>query len=219
MRKTIIKNILQITTSQDNEFIFKEYLYYAPFDHVRMKDRLDFFVSISGSDGPIPDLHWQRCENIIRTSHSKVNRLRSTKRVDLKVLLDFADALDQCLNFEYPHGDINRKNIIYDGDKLWLIDIEPVIRFDNNNRIFLRSTPPYIHPIDIENERLTILTDLLGFSCYAAFLMGLVDKPHLGLEAMKKINLNAISEEKNPFSSLIPEILATLRTEHHLYGH
>ena len=219
MRNRIIKNILQITTSQDNEFIFKEYLYYAPFDHVRMKDRLDFFVSISGSGGPIPDFHWQRCENRIRTSHRKVNRLRSSKRVDLKVLLGFADALDQCLNFEYPHGDINRKNIIYDGDKLWLIDIEPVIRFDNNNRIFLRSTPPYIHPIDIENERLTILTDLLGFSCYAAFLMGLVDKPHLGLEAMKKINLNAISEEKNPFSSLIPEILATLRTEHHLYGH
>lgn len=89
MRKTIIKNILQSTTSQDNEFIFKEYLYYAPFDHVRMKDRLDFFVSISGSGGPIPNFHWQRCKNIIRTSHRKVNRLRSSKRVDLKVLWAF----------------------------------------------------------------------------------------------------------------------------------
>ena len=43
-------------------------------------------------------------------------------------------------------------------------------------------------------------------------------KPHLALEAMKKINLNAISKEKNPFSSLISGILTTVSADLLLTG-
>jgi len=65
------------------------------------------------------------------------------------------------------HGDIMAKNIFWDGQRAVLIDLEPSLIQRMGQRVCLMGTRPYIHPNDLRQNRLSELTDWLGWQAWA----------------------------------------------------
>jgi hypothetical protein len=61
------------------------------------------------------------------------------------------------------HGDVCRKNVVFDGEQLHLVDWEPALRQLRDGRATLLYTEPYISLGDIAGDTLTTETDKLGF--------------------------------------------------------
>ncbi len=64
---------------------------------------------------------------------------------------------------ELAHGDIVKRNVIFDGEQLYLIDFEPCLKQIKNGVNNLMYTPPYIATEDYLNGILTSKTDKIGF--------------------------------------------------------
>lgn len=65
------------------------------------------------------------------------------------------------------HGDVNAKNIWWDGKEAVLLDMEPSLLQLNGDRPCLMGTAPMIHPLDRSHHRLSALSDQLGFVMWA----------------------------------------------------
>ena len=65
------------------------------------------------------------------------------------------------------HGDIMAKNIFWDGQRAVLIDLEPSLLQRLGQRACLMGTRPFIHPNDLRQNRLSELTDWLGWQAWA----------------------------------------------------
>lgn len=81
---------------------------------------------------------------------------------------DFQTAIFDMHDHGYVHGDILKKNIVYDGTRLRLIDHELVLFHKNQ----LRATYPWIAPEDFIAKQLTSKTDLI---CLKATALRLFD--------------------------------------------
>lgn len=70
-------------------------------------------------------------------------------------------------NWKLRHlGDINRKNIIYSENKLWLIDIEPSLKQIKNGLKKWMVTSPYAAHEDLKNNNITEATDIYAFDYF-----------------------------------------------------
>ena len=83
-----------------------------------------------------------------------------------KLLLDLEATIDTLHSIGFVHGDINRKNIIYAENKLWLIDIEPSLKQIKNGLKRWMVTSPYAAPEDLKNKNITEATDIYAFDCF-----------------------------------------------------
>lgn len=81
-------------------------------------------------------------------------------------LLDLAALLDE-IDGEIVHGDIHRKNVLFDGVRLLLVDWEPALHQHRNGRACWMYTEPFRSLSDHQNRTLTHETDRLGFLFYA----------------------------------------------------
>jgi serine/threonine protein kinase len=74
------------------------------------------------------------------------------------------DALTYFEKIGFIHGDINRKNILYDAQRGFVIvDYEPsLLQIINGVKKYI-VTQPYISKLDIEEKRITVRTDKIGF--------------------------------------------------------
>lgn len=107
------------------------------------------------------DWVWVRQRKINKAS---INDIPMSARGGL--IVEFANELDFLSNSGFVHGDITRKNIIYDGKRLHLVDLEPdLIQIKSGRRIFL-ATKPYIAATDLRTGTLTEATDKLSFACF-----------------------------------------------------
>jgi hypothetical protein len=61
------------------------------------------------------------------------------------------------------HGDITRKNLVYDGKCFQLVDWEPALRQRRSGRATLMYTEPYLSERDRFDQRLSVETDKISF--------------------------------------------------------
>ena len=80
----------------------------------------------------------------------------------MPILQRLAEVLD-ALPEELVHGDINGKNLLYDGRALQLIDWEPALLQQRLQQPTMMYTEPYVSQRDRQQQRLSKETDKIGF--------------------------------------------------------
>jgi hypothetical protein len=80
----------------------------------------------------------------------------------LAPLTVLANELDK-INVLIPHGDIVKKNILWNGHYFVLVDWEPLLEYGTYPTIFYKSTKPYISTFDVKNSKITSNTDKIAF--------------------------------------------------------
>ena len=188
--------------------------------------RLNQIVKLSSSMEFIPEITYTFEEGLLIMKQDKLsmdNRLDKIEPFEKKLTLinQLAQSLDQMHAEGFVHGDVNRKNIIYSDDRLWLIDFEPSLLQIKNHAKQWMSTMPYIHHDDIKSNTITIKSDLLGFGCFVNWLLVHSDlKPKLHrsessiqpqdyVEECSEL-INEHEFEFNSFQKLVEIILAKI---------
>ena len=79
------------------------------------------------------------------------------------LLKQFAKDLDSLIPYGFAHGDINSSNVLYDGIRLNLIDLEPSFKQMKYGKKVVMSAVPLRSLNDLKNKTITIETDKIGF--------------------------------------------------------
>jgi hypothetical protein len=87
--------------------------------------------------------------------------LNSQQKIGL--LEQFAKDLDSLIPYGFVHADINSTNVLYDGIKLNLIDLEPSFKQVKYGKKVVMSAVPLRSLNDLKNKTITIETDKIGF--------------------------------------------------------
>ncbi len=81
----------------------------------------------------------------------------------IEILEQFAKDLDSLVPFNFVHGDINSSNVLYNGVRLNLIDLEPSFKQIKYGKKVVMSAVPLRSLNDLKNKTITIETDKIGF--------------------------------------------------------
>ena len=79
------------------------------------------------------------------------------------LLEQFAKDLDSLIPYGFVHGDINSTNVLYDGIRLNLIDLEPSFKQIKYGKKVVMSAVPLRSLNDLKNKTVTLETDKIGF--------------------------------------------------------
>jgi len=102
------------------------------------------------------------------------------------LLEQFAQDLDSLVPYGFVHGDINSTNVLYDGVRLNLIDLEPSFKQLKYGKKVVLSAVPLRSLIDLKNKTVTIETDKIGFYLTCNRLMNISLNLGNQRELMKK---------------------------------
>ena len=86
-----------------------------------------------------------------------------TNQKKINLLGQFADDLDSLISYGFVHGDINSSNVLYDGVRLNLIDLEPSFKQIKYGKKVVMSAVPLRSLNDLKNKTITVETDKIGF--------------------------------------------------------
>ena len=141
---------------------------------------------------------------LIMKQKSLINKKR-LKEIDqskkMYLIKNFSQSLDRLYREGFVHGDINRKNIIYSENKLFLIDFEPsLLQLKDQTKQWM-STRPYRHHEDIQNKNITAKSDFLGFSCFVKWFLFNSNCPQHYAEECSKI-IAKLKFQSSPFQNL-----------------
>jgi hypothetical protein len=87
--------------------------------------------------------------------------LNSQQKTEL--LEQFAKDLDSLVPYGFVHGDINSTNVLYDGTRLNLIDLEPSFKQIKFGKKVVMSAAPLRSLNDLKNKTITTETDKIGY--------------------------------------------------------
>ena len=121
--------------------------------------------------------------------------------IKMILIKKFAQSLDKLYEEEFVHGDINRKNIIYSKNNLFLIDFEPSLLQVKDQTKQWMSTRPYRHHEDIQNNNITAKSDFLGFACFIRWFLSNSNCPQHYVEECSKI-ITKLKFQSSPFQNL-----------------
>ena len=107
-------------------------------------------------------------------------RVHLRKPTDTSTFMPFINEVMKANRFGWVFGDINYKNVIFDGMRFRMIDFEPFTKILKSEGVEYRVTPPYFHPLDQRSNHVTSLTDRLG-------LIGLYVRLSFGQRKQKEI--------------------------------
>ena len=146
-------------------------------------------------------IHWidKKTNNIYKINKKELKEIDSSKKI--KLIKKFAQSLDELYAEEFVHGDINRKNIIYSENKLFLIDFEPSLLQIKDQTKQWMSTRPYRHHADIQNNNITAKSDFLGFACFAKWFLFNSNCPQHYVKECSKI-ITKLKFQSSPFQNL-----------------
>jgi serine/threonine protein kinase len=160
-------------------------------DQKDIKIRLSQIVKLSHSMKFIPETNHSYEEDLLVMKQKRLindKKLQEIEPVQKMILIEnFSQSLDRLYEEGFIHGDINRKNIIYSEDKLCLIDFEPSLLQLKNQVKQWMSTRPYRHHEDIQNNNITVKSDLLGFGCFIKWFLLNSNPPQYYEEQCSKI--------------------------------
>ena len=170
-----------------------------------IKIRLSQIVKLSHSMKFIPETNHSYEEDLLVMKQKRVTKdkkLQEIEPVQKMILIEnFSQSLDSLFEEGFIHGDINRKNIIYSEDKLCLIDFEPSLLQLKNQVKQWMSTRPYRHHEDIQNNNITVKSDLLGFGCFIKWFLLNSNPPQYYEEQCSKI-ITEFKLQSFPFQNL-----------------
>ena len=170
-----------------------------------IKIRLSQIVKLSHSMKFIPETNHSYEEDLLVMKQKRVTKdkkLQEIEPVQKMILIEnFSQSLDSLYEEGFIHGDINRKNIIYSEDKLCLIDFEPSLLQLKNQVKQWMSTRPYRHHEDIQNNNITVKSDLLGFGCFIKWFLLNSNPPQYYEEQCSKI-ITEFKLQSFPFKNL-----------------
>jgi hypothetical protein len=134
------------------------------------KIRVDLQAKLSKVSPVFPKLSFLFSENsIVQYSESITShRLPSVNQAKKSLWIEFKKEIEFLHQEGYIHGDILLKNIVYDSERLRLVDHE--IRLKEGNR--LRFTYPWVALSDLQRGEITIETDQI---CLKATELRLLD--------------------------------------------
>ena len=95
-----------------------------------------------------------------------------TNQKKIKLLGQFADDLDSLISYDFVHGDINSSNVLYDGIRLNLIDLEPSFKQIKYGKRVVMSAVPLRSLKDIKNKNISVGTDKIGYYLYGMRFVG-----------------------------------------------
>lgn len=174
-------------------------------DQKDIKIRLSQIVKLSHSMKFIPETNHSYEEDLLVMKQKRVTKdkkLQEIEPVQKMILIEnFSQSLDRLYEEGFIHGDINRKNIIYSEDKLCLIDFEPSLLQLKNQVKQWMSTRPYRHHEDIQNNNITVKSDLLGFGCFIKWFLLNSNPPQYYEEQCSKI-ITEFKLQSFPFKNL-----------------
>ena len=107
-------------------------------------------------------------------------RTRSKRPTEGSNLLQFTNEVMQANRSGWIFGDLNYKNVVFDGVQFKVIDFEPFTKVIRNERVEYQVTPPYFHPLDKISTQVSAYTDRLG-------LIGLHLRLKFGLRKQREI--------------------------------
>mgnify|MGYP001225993949 CR=1 FL=1 len=116
----------------------------------------------------------------------KHNHKSLTNQKKIKLLGQFADDLDSLISYGFVHGDINSSNVLYDGVRLNLIDLEPSFKQIKYGKKVVMSSVPLRSLNDLKNKTITVETDKIGFYLTCNRLMNIPLNLGKQRELMKK---------------------------------
>ena len=186
--------------------IYKIYKKFNLLDDLKdIEKRLSQIVKLSSSMDFIPQTNYFYEEDLLIMKQKCLINKKKLKEIDssekIKLIKKFAQSLDKLYAEEFVHGDINRKNIIYSENKLFLIDFEPSLLQIKDQTKQWMSTRPYRHHADIQNNNITAKSDFLGFACFAKWFLFNSNCPQHYVKECSKIITN-LKFQSSPFQNL-----------------
>ena len=187
--------------------IYKIYKKFNLLDDLKdIEKRLSQIVKLSSSMDFIPQTNYFYEEDLLVMKQKCLINKKELKEIDsskkIKLIKKFAQSLDELYAEEFVHGDINRKNIIYSENKLFLIDFEPSLLQIKDQTKQWMSTRPYRHHADIQNNNITAKSDFLGFACFAKWFLFNSNCPQHYVKECSKI-ITKLKFQSSPFQNLI----------------
>ena len=186
--------------------IYKIYKKFNLLDDLKdIEKRLSQIVKLSSSMDFIPQTNYFYEEDLLVMKQKCLINKKELKEIDsskkIKLIKKFAQSLDELYAEEFVHGDINRKNIIYSENKLFLIDFEPSLLQIKDQTKQWMSTRPYRHHADIQNNNITAKSDFLGFACFAKWFLFNSNCPQHYVKEFSKI-ITKLKFQSSPFRDL-----------------
>ena len=187
--------------------IYKIYKKFNLLDDLKdIEKRLSQIVKLSSSMDFIPQTNYFYEEDLLVMKQKCLINKKKFKEIDpskkIKLIKKFAQSLDKLYEEEFVHGDINRKNIIYSENNLFLIDFEPSLLQIKDQTKQWMSTRPYRHHADIQNNNITAKSDFLGFACFAKWFLFNSNCPQHHVKECSKI-ITKLKFQSSPFQNLI----------------
>jgi len=135
-------------------------------DYDNIVQRCYLIEQVSNSVSFIPDTQITINGESIKYEQDLIKRenykhLKNQKKI--KLLGQFANDLDSLIPYDFVHGDINSSNVLYDGIRLNLIDLEPSFKQIKYDKKVVMSAVPLRSLNDLKNKTITEETDKIGF--------------------------------------------------------
>ena len=131
-----------------------------------IEERCNLIEKVSVKFDFIPKVKFINLDNELIYNQILVKE-HSLSKIDnsdkLEMLNSFANNLQKMTDCGLIHGDIKRSNVIFDGNKLNLIDWEPAFKQIRRGKKIVLSTRPTRSLNDLKNKTVTSETDKLGF--------------------------------------------------------
>ena len=89
----------------------------------------------------------------------------------IQKLEQLAGDLDRMSALGYVHGDLNRKNILFNGNYFKIIDLEPSLEQIEHNKKKFMFTIPYWSLNDMDRKEITTETDKIGFLAFCNWVI------------------------------------------------
>ena len=186
--------------------IYKIYKKFNLLDNLKdIEKRLSQIVKLSYSMDFIPQTNYFYEEDLLvmkqkyLINKKKLKEINTSKKISL--IKKFSQSLDRLYEEGFVHGDINRKNIIYYRNNLFLVDFEPsLLQLKNQTKQWM-STRPYRYHEDIQNNNITVKSDFLGFACFTKWFLFNTNCPQHYAEECSKI-ITKLKFQSSPFQNL-----------------
>ena len=191
--------------------IYKIYKKFNLLDDLKdIEKRLSQIVKLSSSMDFIPQTNYFYEKDLLVMKQKCLSNKKKLKEIDssekIKLIKKFAQSLDKLYAEEFVHGDINRKNIIYSENNLFLIDFEPSLLQIKDRTKQWMSTRPYRHHEDIQNNNITAKSDFLGFACFIKWFLSNSNCPQYYVEECSEI-VTKLKFQSSPFQKLTKLLL------------
>ena len=186
--------------------IYKIYKKFNLLDDLNdIEKRLSQIVKLSYSMDFIPQTNYFYEEDLLIMKQKSLVKKKKLKEIDqskkMHLIKNFSQSLDRLYRERFVHGDINRKNIIYYKNNLFLVDFEPsLLQLKDQTKQWM-STRPYRHHEDIQNNNITAKSDFLGFACFTKWFLFNSNCPQHYAEECSKIITN-LKFQSSPFQNL-----------------